>query len=141
VGISLGGYYVARAAAFESRLRAAASIGGPYDFGAVFDSAPVLTQQALQARFRLGSKDEAREATRQLTLREAASRIRQPFFVVFGKQDRLIHYTQAERLSEEIASGDKRFDLHEDGNHVCNNIPWAWRPQVGDWLAERLSQT
>lgn len=139
VGISLGGYYAARAAAFEPRLRAAVAVGGPYDFGAVFDTAPVLTQEALQARFRVASREAAREATQRLTLSGAAHRIRQPFFVVFGKQDRLVPWAQAERLVNEIAAADKRFDLHDDGNHVCNNIPWAWRPQVGDWLAERLA--
>ena len=138
VGISLGGYYVARAAGFEKRLKAAVSVGGPYDMGAVFDTAPVLTQQALQSRFLLASKEQARAATQQLNLREAAPRITQPFFVVFGKQDRLIPYAQSERLAAEIPAADKRFDLHEDGNHVCNNIPWAWRPQVADWLAEKL---
>jgi dipeptidyl aminopeptidase/acylaminoacyl peptidase len=138
VGISLGGYYVARAAAFEPRLKAAVSVGGPYDMGAIFDSAPVLTQQALQARFRVDSVEAAREATRALSLDGVAERIRQPFFIVFGRQDRLIPFAQSERLAGEIASADKRFDLHADGNHVCNNIPYAWRPQVGDWLAERL---
>jgi hypothetical protein len=28
--------------------------------------------------------------------------------------------------------------MYPDGNHVCNNIPYKYRPLVGDWLAERL---
>jgi len=28
--------------------------------------------------------------------------------------------------------------LFEEGNHVCNNIPYKYRPLTADWLAERL---
>jgi 2,6-dihydroxypseudooxynicotine hydrolase len=28
--------------------------------------------------------------------------------------------------------------LFEDGNHVCNNIPYKYRPLVADWLREQL---
>ena len=138
VGISLGGYYAARAAAFEPRLRATASVGGAYDFGAIFDSIPGLTRHALTLRSHSMDDGEARAFAQRLSLAEAAPRIASPFFVVFGKEDRLIPYQQAERLFAEIPCPDKRLDLHEDGNHVCNNIPYAWRPQVGDWLAARL---
>jgi hypothetical protein len=26
----------------------------------------------------------------------------------------------------------------EEGNHVCMNMTYRWRPQVADWLAEHL---
>jgi hypothetical protein len=29
--------------------------------------------------------------------------------------------------------------LFEEGNHVCNNIPYRYRPLCADWLRERLS--
>ena len=35
LGVSLGGYYAARAAAFEPRLRAVVVSGGCYDYGAL----------------------------------------------------------------------------------------------------------
>jgi hypothetical protein len=28
--------------------------------------------------------------------------------------------------------------MYPDGNHVCNNLPYRYRPLVGDWMAERL---
>jgi 2,6-dihydroxypseudooxynicotine hydrolase len=119
-------------------VRASASIGGPYDFGAIFDTIPGLTGHALTLRSHSTSNEQARMFARKLTLADAACHITSPFFVVFGKEDRLIPYQQAERLFAEIPCSDKRLDVHEDGNHVCNNIPYAWRPQVADWLAARM---
>ena len=29
--------------------------------------------------------------------------------------------------------------LYDDGNHVCNNIPWKYRPLTADWLKEKLA--
>jgi len=28
--------------------------------------------------------------------------------------------------------------MYEQGSHVVNNMPWAWRPLVADWLGDRL---
>ena len=139
VGISLGGYYAARAAAFEPRLCAAASVGGPYDFGAVFDAAPLLTREALRIRCHASDLDQARARAGALTLAGAAGRIERPFCIVFGARDRLIPPAQAELLFAEIRSPDKRLEMFPDGNHVCNNIAYAWRPLLADWLAARLA--
>jgi 2,6-dihydroxypseudooxynicotine hydrolase len=137
-GVSMGGYYAARVAAFGARLRAAVAIGGPYDMGELFDSVPSLTRQALEVRTHSPDLETARQRTAALSLKGVAEQIRLPFLVVFGRQDRLIPYQQAERLYAEIASPDKRLAMYDDGNHVCNNIPYAYRPLVADWLAERL---
>jgi len=29
--------------------------------------------------------------------------------------------------------------LFDDGNHVCNNIPYRYRPLAADWLREQLA--
>jgi dienelactone hydrolase len=138
VGISLGGYYAGRAAAHEKRLGCAVSVGGPYDMGTVFDDAPSLTQHAIRVRAQLDDLAQARDFAQRLTLADCASQITRPFFIVFGRQDRLIPYSQAQRLFSEIDATDKRLDLHDDGNHVCNNIPFAWRPLVADWVGGHL---
>ena len=59
--------------------------------------------------------------------------------VVFGKQDRLIPYQDAERLFAEIGSTEKRLEMYELGNHVVNNLPYAYRPLVADWVADHLA--
>ena len=45
VGVSLGGHYVVRAAAFEPRLKAIAGISGPFEFAANWDLMPELTRE------------------------------------------------------------------------------------------------
>ena len=138
VGVSLGGYYAARAASAVDRLACAVSVGGPYDLGAVFASTPTVTQQAIMHRSHAASLAEAAVVARSLTLKDAAGRIERPFLVIFGKKDRLIPYAQAERLIAEVPHPDKQLVLYPEGNHVCNNMPYAYRPLVADWVAARL---
>ena len=45
-GMSLGGYYAVRAAAFEPRLKAIAGVSGAYDMSAAWDTKPSLTREA-----------------------------------------------------------------------------------------------
>ena len=45
-GVSLGGYYAPRAAAFEPRLRAVAGVSGPRNLGELWDDLPVLTRES-----------------------------------------------------------------------------------------------
>ena len=135
-GVSLGGYYALRSAAFEPRLRAVGAIGGPYDFGECWDGLPSLTRQAFVHHSRARSDDEGREFASRLSLRGVVGRVRQPVLVVFGKQDRLIPFAQAERVAAEAPN--PTLVLYPEGNHVCNNIPYKYRPLVADWLAEHL---
>jgi 2,6-dihydroxypseudooxynicotine hydrolase len=30
--------------------------------------------------------------------------------------------------------------MYEDGNHVCNNIPYKYRPLVADWMSRALKK-
>lgn len=137
VGISLGGYYVPRVAAFEPRLRACAPIGGPYDMGALWESLPALTRQALVVRTHARDDADAAQRAARLNLAGVAERIRCPLLVVHGKLDTLIPWEQAARLYEE-ASGPKRAAIYDEGNHVCSNIIYKWRPLVADWMVEQL---
>jgi len=136
-GVSLGGYYAPRAAAFEARVKACIALSGPYDFGECWDGLAGLTRAAFRARSHAADEDEARAKAATLTLRGAASRIRCPLFVVAGKLDRLIPWQHAERLARE-AAGPVEFLAIEDGNHVANNRGYRYRPQSADWMATRL---
>src|SRR6266704_1442813 len=50
-GVSLGGYYAPRAAAFEPRVKACIGLSGPFDFGEIWDGLPELTREAYQMPF------------------------------------------------------------------------------------------
>jgi pimeloyl-ACP methyl ester carboxylesterase len=136
VGVSLGGYYAPRSAAFEPRLKAVAAIGGPYDFGACWPSLPLITRETFTHHSGAGDEEDARRKASMLNLEGVASRINQPFLVVSGKLDRLIPWQQVERVASEAPNA--RLVMFEDGNHVCNNIPYKYRPLVADWMKDRL---
>lgn len=136
-GVSLGGYYAPRAAAFEPRLKACVSLTGPYDFAEAFDRAPPLTRAAFTARCHVADDSAARAVAARMTLDGIAERIRCPLYVVGGALDRVLPPDHAKRLAG-AAGGPVVLNMIPDGTHVANNRPYKYRPQVGDWLADTL---
>jgi dipeptidyl aminopeptidase/acylaminoacyl peptidase len=135
-GVSLGGYYAARSAAFEPRIKAVAGVSGPFDMAAGWDSMPSLTRDAFSHHSGAASDAEARERAGQLNLTGVAELIEQPCLVVTGKRDRVISWEQTKRIADEAPRGE--FVLYEQGTHVCNNLPFKYRPLVSDWMRGRL---
>jgi 2,6-dihydroxypseudooxynicotine hydrolase len=137
VGVSLGGYYAPRAAAFEPRLRAAVAIGGPHNFGDCWAGLPQLTRETFLHH--AGAADDAagRRAAARLDLGPVLPRLRQPLLVIFGRLDRLIPWQQAERVAAEAPAAE--LVMLEGGSHVCNNMPYRYQPLAADWMAERLA--
>ncbi len=76
---------------------------------------------------------------RQLSLVGLAERITCPLLVIFGGGDKLIPPSEGERLARE-ASGPSEFVYFPEGNHVCFNITYKFRPLTADWMAEQLRQ-
>lgn len=137
-GVSLGGYYAARAAAaLGERAKACVSLAGPFDFGDCWDGLPQLTRKTFEVRSRAGDQAGAHRIASTLTLETAADDITAPLLIVFGRQDRLIPWQHAERLYAK-AGGEAELLMLENGNHGCANLaPWH-RPYAADWLAGRL---
>jgi pimeloyl-ACP methyl ester carboxylesterase len=136
-GVSLGGYYAPRAAAYEKRIKAAVGISGPFDFGECWETMPRPTRETVLHHTGSAGDEEGRMRASELTLRDAAPLLEQPYLAITGRNDRLIPWRQTARQAEEAPGGE--FVLFDEGNHVCNNIPYAYRPLAGDWLAEKLS--
>ncbi|HTE59514.1 MAG TPA: alpha/beta fold hydrolase [Solirubrobacteraceae bacterium] len=137
VGVSMGGYYAPRAAAFEPRIRAVAGISGPYDMSANWDNLPSLTRETLQHHTGAASPEEARARAAELNLSEVAERIEQPALVVTGRLDRLIPWEDTKRIADAIPGAE--WVLYEHGTHVCNNVPFRYRPLVADWMGDQLA--
>ena len=137
-GVSLGGYYAPRAAAFEPRLRAAAGVSGPRCFGELWDDLPSLTRDSFA--YYSGSADEeaARAAANELDLARVAAEITQPLLVITGKLDRLIPWASTKAVADEAPNAE--FVLYDEGNHVCNNVAYRYRPLLADWLGEHLAE-
>jgi pimeloyl-ACP methyl ester carboxylesterase len=136
-GVSLGGYYAPRAAAFEPRLRAVAGVSGPRNLGELWDDLPLLTRESFVHYSCSADLESGRQRALQLDLEGVAGHIAQPLLVVTGKLDRLIPWESTKLVADEAP--DSTFVLYEEGNHVCNNVAYRYRPLLADWLAERLS--
>ena len=136
-GVSMGGYYAPRAAAFEPRIKAVAGISGPYDMSANWDNLPSLTRETLQHHTGASSPEEARARAAELNLSGVAERVEQPALIVTGKLDRLIPWEDTKRIADEIPHAE--WVLYDHGTHVCNNLPFRYRPLVADWMAEQLA--
>lgn len=136
-GVSFGGYYAPRAAAFEKRIKAAVVLAGPYDVLDGWDSMPELTREAFRVRSHCKTVEEAKKHAATLSLKGVAEKITCPLIIVTGKLDRVIRWQDAERLARE-AKGPVKLMIIEDGNHVANNRGYKWRLQTADWMAEQL---
>jgi pimeloyl-ACP methyl ester carboxylesterase len=138
VGVSLGGHYVVRAAAFEPRIRALAGVSGPYDFAAGWDAMPSLTREAVVHHTGASSDAQARARAAELNLDGVAERVTVPCLVVTGRLDRVIAWEQTRRIADTVPGAE--WVLYPDGTHVCNNIPYKYRPLVADWMQARLAR-
>lgn len=136
-GVSLGGYYAPRAAAYESRVKAAVGNCGPWNFGECWETLPGLTRAAFKHHSGAANDEEAKIRAYQLSLDGSAQKIKQPLLVIHGKLDRLIPWEQAHKIVE-AAGRNAELVMFENGNHVCNNIPYLYRPLTADWLKEKL---
>lgn len=138
VGQSLGALYAPLAAAGEPRIRACIANCGPFDWAATLPKLPKVSQEVFRVWSHAKSQAEVEHLAAQMTLEGKAERIRCPLLVVFGGGDRLIPPSEGERLAR-AAAGPTEFVLFEEGNHVCFNISYRFRPLTGDWMAEALA--
>jgi 2,6-dihydroxypseudooxynicotine hydrolase len=138
VGQSLGALYAPLAAAGEPRLMACVANCGPYDWGAVLPKMPAVSQETFRVRSHSSSLAEAYERARQITLEGRAQKIECPTLVIFGAGDRLISPAEGRRLADTV-SGPCDYVVYEEGNHVCFNISYKFRPLTADWMKDKLS--
>jgi len=138
-GVSLGGYYAARSAACEPRLRAVVALAGPYRWDLDWETLPPQTRATFQRRCGAATEAEARERAAALTLEHAAAQITCPLLVAHGGQDRLIPPYHAERLAREAPGAELL--MYPDGGHGLTNLAFESRSAMADWLAAHLKRS
>jgi 2,6-dihydroxypseudooxynicotine hydrolase len=136
IGISMGGIYGPRAAAKEKRLRAVVALAGPYDLSECWPALNPLTKGGYIFYTHSRDEDEAFGRSKSLTLRGVLKDVTCPLLVIHGGKDRLFPPEQAERIVREAPNATLL--LYPEGNHVCNNIPYKYRPAMADWMAQEL---
>jgi 2,6-dihydroxypseudooxynicotine hydrolase len=135
-GVSLGGYYAPRAAAFEPRIRAVIGLSGPFDWGALWDQLPRLTKLAFTAKSGATNEADARERAAALDLSGVCERITVPALFATGTLDRVVPSAQTEAIARNTPGAS--FVLFEGGNHTCANVSALARPTLADWMRDRL---
>lgn len=141
-GVSMGGYYAARAASSLPAVRALACWCGCYDVVRdIYEFYPPLRHHL---RKLTGASDEGgalREVLAPFTLAEAAQRITCPTLIVHAEADRLIDVRGAHDLYERI-SGPKRLELLPADGPGRLHCSWDHHPTVVptmvDWLVDML---
>jgi 2,6-dihydroxypseudooxynicotine hydrolase len=138
LGRSLGGYYAARSAATEPRLKACAIFGALTSISH-FDSLPPQTQLGFEYVTGVEGRSAARaRAQEYIELGDLGTRITQPLFVLHGALDILIPDEQARALATAASSRDKRLWIVPDGIHCAHNRYHLVRRPMADWMASRL---
>jgi 2,6-dihydroxypseudooxynicotine hydrolase len=137
VGRSLGGFYILRAAAAESRIAAAVVFGGAYDLSD-WPNMPPLIRAGFQYATGSSSEDEARTRMGSASLDDCIGRVRCPVLVVHGRRDSIFRWQQATRIAESLGSRAKLL-MDDDGVHCCHNHAFQYRTAIADWLSERLN--
>lgn len=151
-GISLGGYYAPRAAAFEPRIKACAAWGAVWSLGEIFDA--VLARSGIKVSmpdmlghakwiFGTETREEALAVAHRMTLRGVADRIRCPLLIVHGENDQQADLTHAQRSYDAAVNARTRelkvFRLSDGGAEHCqlDNL-WYATDYMTDWFAEQL---
>lgn len=136
MGISMGGIYGPLAAAKEKRVRALVALAGPYDLSECWAALNPLTRAGYVFYTKSRDEAEAFERSRTLALHGVLANVEQPLLVIHGARDRLFPPEQAERIAREAPNATLL--MYPEGNHVCNNIAYKYRPAMADWMSERL---
>jgi 2,6-dihydroxypseudooxynicotine hydrolase len=137
-GVSLGGYFAPRAAAFHPRIKACVALSGAYQRRGDFDGRPRNNVEAFRVRSKSATIEEAGKVALRMSLADCAPNIRCPIYIVAGTKDRLTPHTEAEKLAARV-SGPVTLSVIEGGNHVVNNLWYRYRDQTADWMADRLA--
>ncbi|WP_323101443.1 alpha/beta hydrolase family protein [Intrasporangium sp. YIM S08009] len=150
-GVSLGGYYAPRAAAYEKRFKLCATWGANYDWGQ-------LQQRRLQREgenpvphywdhvqwvFGKDSLEEFMAFAPQMSLEGVVERIIVPFLVTHGEDDRQIPMELAlPEYENAVNSPDRQlkvFTLAEGGSsHAGADNESVPANFIADWVADRL---
>lgn len=152
VGLSLGGYRVARAVAFEKRFAAAVAWGAIWDFQKTWagfrdnprGNVPTPTAHAL-AVMGAESLDEVWEKLGDWNLNGVAERIECPFLILHGEHDALVPTEDAQRMYDQAGSSNKELKVFTEAEggaaHCQNDNRILAHDYIGDWLSGLLIPT
>jgi alpha-beta hydrolase superfamily lysophospholipase len=159
LGVSLGGYYVPRAVAFEKRIKACVAWSAIYDYHACWQRRTGYTPQTgVQTAGRHSARgttgkhflrimgvpdwDAAFAKLDAFRLQGIASRITCDILLVQGERDMQTPLAEVQQLFDEIGSKNKALRVYRDQEggaaHVQLDRQEPALSELCDWLVERL---
>jgi esterase/lipase len=149
LGISLGGYYAPRGAAYEKRIKACVAWGAMWDYGLRWQERWATNSKTTSVPFwqlpwvmGTDTMEAALERVKQWTLAEAMPHLTQPLLIVHGAHDGAVPVEDAQAAFAAAGSTDKTlriFSVEEGGaEHVNADDPDPARQLIVDWFAQRL---
>jgi dipeptidyl aminopeptidase/acylaminoacyl peptidase len=139
-GVSFGGYYAPRAAAFEPRVKALAAWCGTWSILTDFYEYYPPLQKQLQ--WLSGSADdaEAREKLAAFTLDGVADKINVPVYVLHGTRDIVMDIKGAQRFVNALTVKDVTFEVYDGaGSLHCSYDYLAYAvAKLADWFSDRI---
>jgi pimeloyl-ACP methyl ester carboxylesterase len=157
IGMSMGGYFAPRAAAFEERIDGVVSYDTMYDFGAVVRPVLSAAKNPLamnnisiawayrNAMWTMGTKDadETIRACAAYTLAPVAGRIRQDVLILAGTEDHFVPLQQTAEFEKALVNArsvtTRIFDRQSGGaGHCQGGALTIYHAAVFDWLLEKF---
>jgi dienelactone hydrolase len=145
-GSSLGGYYAARAGAFESRLAAVVAHGAQWDLGEQWAERDESYGLAGHIKWVFGveSMEQARLAAQQFRLAGVVENMSCPFLIVHGGHDVLgVHHARTlyDHAKERGVDVTLRLvgEAETGAEHCQHDNPTVGMEYVADWLADRFA--
>ncbi len=141
-GVSFGGYYAPRAAAFEPRIKAVAAWCGTWSILTDFYEFYPPLQQQLQ--WLSGSKDdaEARQKLAAFTLEGVADKITVPVYVMHGTRDIIMDVAGARRFVDALTTKDVTVDIYDQAGslHCSYDYLAIAAARLTDWFVHHLCE-
>jgi dienelactone hydrolase len=151
IGLSMGGYYAPRAAAFEKRFKLCVAWGGNYDWGAVqrirFENSRAGKPiphfwDHLQWALGQNSVEAALAFADQINLRGILHQIECPILITHGENDRQIPLKYARMTYDESINSPKReLKIHTKEEVAAEHCSVDNGPLVVDYMADWIAET
>ncbi len=148
IGSSLGGYYVARAAAYESRIAATIAWGAIYDYYKVWsdrlENKGTLGAPIFQIMFVTGTDtlERAVESIKDFQVEPLGKLIKCPFLIMHGANDKQVPLNDARKMLNAIGSPNKELKIFNGMNggsaHTQFNNHQPALNYAADWITQHL---
>ncbi|MCC6192747.1 MAG: alpha/beta hydrolase [Anaerolineales bacterium] len=145
VGRSFGGYYGARTAAFDDRVKACVLFGALYDALKFYEGyARISSRRQRYMQWLVGADGDdaaARQCLAQFNLSGIVERIRCPTLVVHAEDDPFVAVSEAQQVYDELG-GPKAIRLIKSGEPGSAHCQYDDFPRtlshIFDWLRDQL---